>query len=69
MPFHFVHARLYLSIGMIDIQRLKGFAVENLSNASRLRAVLLSERGRLTAVDFLAKMDVWVRLLNIEIAG
>jgi hypothetical protein len=54
---------------MIDIQRLKGFVVENLSSTSRLRAVLLSERDQLTAADFLAKMDVWVRLLNIEIAG
>ena len=61
-----MHARLYLSIGMIDIQRLKGFAVQNLSSASRLRAVLLSERDQLPAVDFLAKMDVWMRLLNIE---
>jgi hypothetical protein len=51
---------------MIDIRRLKRFAAENLPGNSRLRAVLLSERDHLPAVDFLAKMDVWMRLLNIE---
>ncbi len=51
---------------MIDIRRLKRFAVENLPGNSRLRAVLLSARDQLPAVDFLAKMDVWMRLLNIE---
>ena len=51
---------------MIDIRRLKKFATENLSSLSRLRAVLLSERDQLPAVDFLAKMDIWLRLLNIE---
>ena len=51
---------------MIDIRRLKRFAAENLPGNSRLRAVLLSERDQLPAGDFLAKMDVWMRLLNIE---
>jgi len=51
---------------MIDIRRLKRFAVENLPSYSRLRIVLLSERDQLPAVDFLAKMDVWIKLLNIE---
>ncbi len=51
---------------MIDIRRLKRYAVENLPNYSRLRIVLLSERDQLTAMDFLAKMDVWMMLLNIE---
>jgi len=63
------HAReeiQYLSSGMIDIQGLKRFVIGNLPRTSRLRAVLLSERDRLTAVDFLAKMDTWIKLLNIE---
>jgi hypothetical protein len=25
-----------------------------------------SERDQLTTVDFLAKMDVWIKLLNLE---
>lgn len=57
---------LYSSIGMIDIGRLKGFAVERLPSGSRLRSVLLSERDQLTVNDFLAKMDVWVTLINLE---
>ena len=60
------HLPIYLSSGMIDIRRLKRFAVESLPSKSRLRAVLLSEKDKLTAKDFLAKMDVWMRLLNIE---
>jgi len=51
---------------MIDLQRLKRFATMNLSRTSLLRAVLLSERDRLTAVDFLAKMDVWLKLSELE---
>jgi len=51
---------------MIDIRRLKRFAVENLPSYSPLRIVLLSERNQLTPMDFLAKMDVWMMLLNIE---
>jgi len=31
-----------------------------------LSRALLSERDQLTAVDFLAKMDTWMKLLNIE---
>ena len=33
---------------------------------ARLRIVLLSERDQVTVMDFLAKMDVWMILLNIE---
>ena len=50
----------------VTISGLKRFAAESLPGNSRLRAVLLSERDQLTAKDFLAKMDVWMRLLNIE---
>ena len=53
-------------IRSVNINGLKRFATENLSSTSRLRDVLLSERDWLTPVDFLAKMDVWMRLLNIE---
>jgi hypothetical protein len=50
----------------VNINGLKLFAAESLPGNSRLRDVLLSERDQLTANDFLAKMDVWMRLLNIE---
>jgi len=54
---------------MIDIRSLKGFAVERLPSSSRLRNVLLSERDQLKANDFLAKMDIWMTLLNLETAN
>ncbi len=54
---------------MIDIRRLKRFAVENLPSYSQLRIVLLSERDQLKVNDFLAKMDIWITLLNLETAN
>ncbi len=50
----------------VNISRLKRFAAESLPGNCRLRDVLLSERDQLTARDFLAKMDTWIRLLNVE---
>ena len=49
--------------------RLKRFASDNLPSNSRLRSVLLSERDQLKVNDFLAKMDVWMTLLNMETAN
>ena len=54
---------------MVDIRRLKGFAFERLPSSSRLRDVLLSERDQLKVNDFLAKMDIWITLLNLETAN
>ncbi len=51
---------------LVDIGRLKGFAFERLGGNSRLKVVLLSERDQLTVTDFLAKMNIWLKLLNIE---
>ena len=61
--------RIYFSSSMIDIRRLKGFASERLHSGSRLRNVLLSERDQLKVNDFLAKMDIWITLLNLETAN
>jgi hypothetical protein len=46
--------------------RLKQFALENLPTESPLRNVLLSEADQLSARDFLAKMDLWLKLLSLE---
>jgi len=48
----------------IDIRRLKIFAQKNLSGP--LREVLLVEHNELTAVEFLAKMEIWLTLLRYE---
>jgi len=53
---------------MIEILRLKRFASDKLPGSSRLGRVLLSERDQLNVNDFLAKMDVWIMLLNLEMA-
>jgi hypothetical protein len=53
----------------VNILGLKRFARESLSGNSPLKGVLLSEKDQLTPNEFLAKMDVWVALLNLETAN
>ncbi len=50
----------------VDIGRLKGFVLESFPSNSRLRNVILLENSRLTVNDFLAKMGIWITLLNQE---
>lgn len=53
---------------VVDIVRLKGFASESLPSNSPLRNVLHLENSRLTVNDFLAKISIWITLLNLETA-
>jgi hypothetical protein len=46
----------------VDIRRLKTFARENLSGP--LKEVLLVERDELSAVAFLAKLEIWLTLIR-----
>jgi hypothetical protein len=50
----------------VNLERLKQFAIENLSKKSTLRDILLSEANRVGARDFLAKMELWLKLLSLE---
>lgn len=50
----------------IDIRRIRRFAQERLPIDSPLRDVLLAEKDELSIQDFLAKMDVWLKLLRRE---
>jgi hypothetical protein len=50
----------------INIRPLKQFAYEELSKSSHLRNILLSEKEILTVSEFLAKMDVWLKVLHSE---
>jgi hypothetical protein len=50
----------------INIMPLKKFAYEKVSNSSHLRNILLSEKEILTVSEFLAKMDVWLKVLHSE---
>ena len=48
------------------IRGLKRFAVEKLSSKPLLREIILSEKDQLEPSDFLAKMQVWLKLFSSE---
>lgn len=50
----------------LKTSRLKEFAISALPEGSALRNVLLSERDEVDVDEFVAKMDVWLRLLRME---
>jgi len=53
-------------LNAVDIKPLKRFACERLSKSSFLRRILLSESENLTIPEFLAKMDLWLKLFGME---
>jgi len=55
--------------GYLDLVALKKYAQEKLHPSSPLRDLLLSERDRLSVDEFLAKMDLWLRLMRREVQG
>ena len=55
--------------GYLDLVALKKYAQEKLHHASPLRDLLLSEKDRLNVDEFLAKMDLWLRLMRREVQG
>jgi len=50
--------------GVVCISRLKTFAAESFPAGSPLREVLLSDKDHLSVGEFLAKIGIWLRLLN-----
>lgn len=52
----------------VDVRRLKEFAFSNLPEGSKLRDLILGEKEELGVEEFLAKMDLWLKLLKIEIS-
>jgi len=48
------------------MRKLKHFAFERLPESSPLRDILFEEGDELDAEDFLAKTDVWLKLLKRE---
>ena len=50
----------------IDIHGMKLWATANLPKNSHLRGVLLLEKDILTVDEFLAKMDIWLKLIELE---
>jgi len=53
------------TVRVIDLRGLKKFALEKLPR-SHLRDLLLGENDGLSAQEFLAKLDVWIKLLGKE---
>lgn len=53
----------------LNLLRLKQFALESLPAESPLRSVLLSEDDQLSVQDFIAKMDLWLKLFSLEKRG
>jgi len=50
----------------LNLRRLKGFALERLPKGSALRDVILAEKDEIGIDEFLAKIDVWLKLLRRE---
>lgn len=48
----------------VDIRLLKDFAFAEIRRDSLLRELLLSERDELDAIEFIAKIDVWLKILR-----
>ena len=50
----------------LDIHGLKNWAKETLPRTSQIRSILLLESEFLTVEEFIAKMDIWLKLIDIE---
>ncbi len=50
----------------VDIHGIKLWAKKNLLATSHLRGILLPEKDHLTVDEFLAKMDIWLNLIELE---
>jgi hypothetical protein len=50
----------------LDIHGLKHWAKENLPRTLQIRSILLLERDYLAVGEFIAKMDLWLKLIDLE---
>ena len=50
----------------VNIHGIKLWAKGNLPAKSHLRGILLLEGDHLTIDEFLAKMDIWLKLIELE---
>ena len=50
----------------VRIIRVKEFVARSLPEASTLRRVLLEENDEMEGWEFVAKVDIWLRLLRME---
>lgn len=50
----------------INIQSLKKYAIDKLPHNSILRNIIQSEKQHLTIPEFLAKTEIWLKLIESE---
>ena len=50
----------------VSIKSLKKWAKEELPEGSTLREILLAEKDSLEGKEFLAKVEVWLKLVKME---
>jgi len=50
----------------VNIKPLQNWVIESLSPSSTLRNVVLTENQYLDSYEFLAKIPIWMKLLDIE---
>jgi hypothetical protein len=53
----------------IATRSLKTFALRHLPRSSTLKDILLSEPDELSPAEFLARIDLWLRLLEREVSN
>ncbi|MHA1973481.1 MAG: hypothetical protein ACTSW1_10835 [Candidatus Hodarchaeales archaeon] len=51
---------------ILNLKPLKQFVLEKLPKRSILRDLILSEQNQVRSSDFFTKMDLWLKLLNLE---
>ena len=55
-----------MSDKLVDIRRLKELANTNLRKHPKLREIILLDQDQLTPEQYLTKLDIWLKLYNIE---
>lgn len=49
----------------VNTRRIKEFAIRKLPDGSTLKELLLSEKDEVDVEEFLAKVDLWLKLLTM----
>ena len=65
MPQAYLDKTIKASPTNVDIRRLKAFAL-SLPREATLRDLLLTEEDQMNTDEFLAKMDIWLKILKTE---
>jgi hypothetical protein len=52
-------------LAQVNIRRLKEFALSDIPKDNPLQQIILSEKNLLDPIEFLAKVDVWLKLSRL----